>query len=159
MARLLHRNSPRSLSPAWEAFITAVWLPFAQWHVTNCTQDCLHSEEDRYALAEGSRLHCFNMANTAVNLHRGRYFLRTLEELRARMRAGRAWWPQEAEGIVAIVKREREEVDTLGYIVGVKQVMAAHASAASSSQKAKLSGASTAPILERKPSDLTSASP
>lgn len=78
------------------------------------------SEENKRMLRKGILLHPFNLEDDDVNLDRAGKLLLYLRSMPRTTSALKPWWPQDAAALVEVVKREREEMDTYGYTLGVE---------------------------------------
>lgn len=122
----VRRNQSEPLSPLWEAFITIVWQPSLSRDL-ELRQAGEAGEDATVRLAQLAVIyHPFNLSHEGIVASRSRNLLELLAVCRAQMgpdwaAANPAWWPQEAVGMVELIKREREEMDRLGYIVGVEE--------------------------------------
>lgn len=113
MKRFIARNRREPISPIWESFVDSYWRPKVQHWLMNRTDGDFDSS-DIETLKGDLQYHAFNFSHVRVNRFRGYGFIRTLDNLRGNARL--AWWPQNAADMLEVIKREREEMDTLGYI-------------------------------------------
>lgn len=130
---LVKRNHREPLSPLCEAYITIFWKPSTRRSLQQLHQAGGAGEEGSDQVAAAIRFirlalvyHPFNLSHKDVNYHRSKNLLELMAVCRAQMgpdwaAVNPAWWPQEAAGMVELIKREREEMDRLGYIVSAEE--------------------------------------
>lgn len=165
--RFVRRNEPGPLSGLWAAYVYAIWQPTCQVFLDTNQREGVQELKAKNSITEisrrGAKSHPFNFSDDEVNAHRADKFLFLLKVLRTsaggRVVAKPAWWPQDPAGIVAIVKREREEMDALGYLVGRGEEKVAHAGSAGALGEGESANTSALPTVKRKRSDSMSAAP
>ena len=68
------------------------------------------------------QIHPFNFSDSRVNIVRANQIIEFLAMVCLdRNTQAIAWWPQDAASFVEAVRKEREEMDRLGYLVAAKR--------------------------------------
>lgn len=72
---------------------------------------------------EHAKMHPFNFSDEVVNRYRARHFFALLDAIRRRVGYRRstarpAWWPRSSRALLEMIKKEREDIESIGYIVG-----------------------------------------
>lgn len=117
-------KKPRRLSPIWESYILGILQPSYRLPLGDYEARPAHSRPTAKIamLRKVIKFHPFNLSDEEVNLARGRVILFMLgNATRGLDTQSPPWWPQDAASFVEAVKKEREEIDTYGYIGGAKQ--------------------------------------
>lgn len=126
MKCLANSTQPQPLSPVWEAFNTGILQP-AFKRLLEVGEGTGSQPADAKRMRDLERcvaLHPLNMSDAKVNTTRANSFLLSLGvHLQSHRLPGlpgktKPWWHMSAEKIIEMVKKEREEIETLGYIVG-----------------------------------------
>lgn len=101
-----------------------MWLPRARRFVQECRRGeaCASSREELRIYERAITFHPFNMSDPEVNALRGKNLIRELFGWRGtlgrRATEGGLWWPLTPEGWAEGIRKEREEIERLGYIMG-----------------------------------------
>lgn len=113
--------------PIWELFVRAVSQRFAQRCLDSPRIATLTPGQKKQVtlLTKDVEYHPFNLSNREVNLNRARYLLGMLEGWRELDPASSGkrpdWWPRNPTDLIQRVKKEREEVDRLGYVASTQR--------------------------------------
>lgn len=116
MDRFLNLDERQPLSPMWETLIKDMVINGNQKLLDNYNAGKIKgrkiSEKARAMVERSCSLDPFDFSDDAVNQHRASKFCGVLdiyrEGITPRKFAGRAWWPQTNEGIIAAIIAERE---------------------------------------------------
>ena len=117
----LSQRQPLSL--IWESFILRISQPIDGYDLRQTEAELFMGDPRRLALCERSlKPHPFNFSEEDVNIWRAQRLLSelfTITGSRSNDAAAQrwpAWCPRDAAGFVEAVKKERESMDTLGYL-------------------------------------------
>lgn len=130
MVRFLSMEQLQPFSPLWEAYVCTIMQPLAQRRLTDNegTGVATLTENAICLLKKQVELHPFNLSHAELNEYRAWHMLSALNGLRRLPLAlgippqPPDWWPRDPAALVELLKKEREEVDTLGCInVGAKR--------------------------------------
>lgn len=119
-----YKNSEQRqiLSPIWESYVYALSQPAARLFLNAHEKGNLHGHNEAAIdlYRKDLHFHPFNMSSPELNAFRAQNIFAVLEVFQGWPDDGQRersdWWPRDTAGLVQLIKKEREEMDTLGYI-------------------------------------------
>lgn len=120
------------LTPIWDGYISTVWRPAQQDKLAAYDQgkDSFVDHKSLLIARRGFNIRPWDLSDPDITQHRVEGFLEWLK-LRRTREEGTKWWPNDAEGVVALLKKEKEEQ------LEKRRKLAAATAAATASQQAR----------------------
>lgn len=114
--------------PIWEMFVLAVSQPVARQQLNSPNPEPPSSGEKRQntILIKDLNYHPFNLSSPELNVSRARSLLEMLGAYPRARETLPDWWPRNPTDLIERIKKEREEMDTLGYIASMQPEVVAH---------------------------------